>query len=153
MLMGGCVGTSCSLDVLLSTCGICPGLCALKRATKTDVFFPVSTYKKGLIQTPGKSSYPLPPKKKIESTPRKPECSDRAQTSTTDSGRLPWVDVVIGFCLKVVVRRYVIQNRRKNHKYMYAYKAPIRGVGCSPQRDASWRATWGKRSIAIRRYS
>ena len=35
-LMGGSVVTSCSLLVLLSTCGVCPGLCARERATKTD---------------------------------------------------------------------------------------------------------------------
>ena len=31
MLIGGSVVTSCSLHVLLSTCGVCPGLCARER--------------------------------------------------------------------------------------------------------------------------
>ena len=137
MLMGGSVGTSCALHVLLSTCGICPGLCALERASKNRFFLRVSTYKnRPHTEKPRKSSYPPSSGKNFVSTPRELECSDRAQTSTTGSGRPSCVDVVIGFWLKVLVRRYMIQNRRKMNKYTYACKAPIRGVGCSPQGDA-----------------
>ena len=46
MLMGGSVVTSCSLHVLLSTCGVSPGMCVLVReATKTDKILPVRTYR------------------------------------------------------------------------------------------------------------
>ena len=48
--MGGSVVTSCPLDVLLSTFGIVPGLCARERATKTDKNLPVLTHQTGVIQ-------------------------------------------------------------------------------------------------------
>ena len=91
---GGSVVTSCSLHVL-STCGICPGLCARERATKPDKRLPVRTYVQNRPHTEktGKSSYPLPPEKKLR-TPRELQCSDRAQTLTTGSGRPSYVDVL-----------------------------------------------------------
>ena len=92
-------------------------------------------------EKPGKSSYLLPKKKNFERMPRELQCSDRAQTSTTGSGRPSCVDVVLGFWLKVLVRRDKFQNRRKFHKYTYTYKAPFRGVGHFPRGDASWHAT------------
>ena len=91
-------------------------------------------------EKPGKSSYPLPEQKNFVRSPRELQCSDRAQTSTTGSGRPSCVDVVLGVCQKVLVRGK-FENRRKCHKYTYTYKAPLRGVGCSPRGDASWHAT------------
>ena len=64
-------------------------------------------------EKPGKSSYPLPKKKNFERPPRDLQCSDRAQTSTTGSGQPYCVDVVLGFRLKVLVRRDKFENRRK----------------------------------------
>ena len=78
-------------------------------------------YKKAFYRTPGKSSYPLPEKKNFGRPPRELQCSDRAQTSTTGSGRASCIDVVSGFWLKVLVRRDKFENRRKNHNYTYTY--------------------------------
>ena len=39
MLMGGSVVKSCSLHVLLSTCGVCPGLCARERGQPKQTNF------------------------------------------------------------------------------------------------------------------
>ena len=49
--------------------------------------------------------YPLPAEKNFESPPRELQCSDRAQASTTGSGRPSCVDVVLGPSLKVLVRK------------------------------------------------
>ena len=40
-----------------------------------------------LVSKPRKSSYPLPPEKSFERVPRALECTDRAETWTTVSGR------------------------------------------------------------------
>ena len=78
--------------------------------------------KKAFYSNPGKSSYPLPEKKKnFGRPPRELQCSDRAQTSTTGSGRASCIDVVLRFWLKVLVRRDKFENRRKNHNYTYTY--------------------------------
>ena len=58
-------------------------------------------------------------KKNFESPPRELQCSDRTQTSTTGFGQPSCVDAVLGFSLKVLVRRDQFQNRRKFHKYTY----------------------------------
>ena len=50
MLMGGSVVTSCSLHVLLSTCGKCPGLCARERGQQKQTKFYRHVSKIGLIQ-------------------------------------------------------------------------------------------------------
>ena len=124
MLMGGSVVTLCSLHVLLSTGAICPVGCVFVReGNKNRQILPVRTYKIGLIQRiPGKRViHSHRKKKKLESPPRELLCSDRAQTSTTSSGRPSCVDVVFGFWLKVLVRRTKFQNRRKFHKYVYTY--------------------------------
>ena len=110
MLMGGTVVTSCSLHVLLSTCGVYPWLCARERGRKQTVLvregnknrqffygYTCFTYVQNRHRTgkPGKSYYPLPSEKKnFENTPRELHCSDRAQTSTPGSGRTPCVDVL-----------------------------------------------------------
>ena len=143
MLLGGSVVTSCSLHVLLSTRGICPVGCAFVReGNKSRQILPVRTYKIGLIQrNPGNRLIHSRREKDFECTPRELQCSDRAQTSTTGSGRASCIDVVLGFWLKVLVRRDKFENRRKFHKYTYTYKAPLRGVGCFPRGDASWHAT------------
>ena len=142
MLMGGSVVTSCSLHVLVSTCGICPGLlCSRERGQQNRLFFtgtyvqnwPHTETREIVISTPaGKkalrarhASYSA----RIELKPR-PQVPDGPPVST-----------YLAFWLKVLVRRDIILNRRKNHKYTYTYKAPLRGVGCSPRGDASWHAT------------
>ena len=88
-------------------------------------------------EKPKKSSYPLPPEKntlgarharysaQIELKPR-PQVPDGLPVST-----------YLAFWLKVLERRGIILNRPKIHKYTYTYKAPLRGVGCSPRGDAS----------------
>ena len=116
-------------------------LVSLERATKTDKILPVRTYKIGLIQRNPGNRRIHSRKKNFERPPRKLQSSDRAQTSTTGSGRPSCVDVVLGFWLKVLVRRDKFKNGRKFHKYTYTYKAPLRGVGCFPRSDASWHAT------------
>ena len=117
----------------------------VREGNKNRQKLPVRTYKIGLIQKPGKSSYPPPKKKNFERPRRELQCSDRGQTSTTGSGRPYCVVVVFGFWLKVLVRRDKFENRRKIHKHTYTNKAPLRGVGCSPRGDASWHGTGGKK--------
>ena len=70
------------------------GLCAREREQQKQTIF-TGTYVQNRPHTekPGKSSYPLPAEKNLESPPRKLQCSDRAQTSTTGSGRPSCVDV------------------------------------------------------------
>ena len=94
--------------------------CVLVRGQQKQTKF-TGTYLQNRPHTekPEKSSYPLPPEKKRVSTPRELQCSDRAQTSTTGSERPSCDDVVAGFWLKVLERRYKFQNRRKFHKYTY----------------------------------
>ena len=58
-------------------------------------------------------------KKNFERPPRELQCLDRAHTSTRGSGRPSCVDVVLGFWLKVLVRRDTFENRRKFHKCTY----------------------------------
>ena len=152
MLMGGSVVCMfCCLPV------VCPGLCYHERKTKQTTFYRyvwVRTYKIGLIQrNPGnclihsrlKKNFERPPSygARIELKPR-PQFPDGLPVST-------YLRVV--FWIKVLVARDKFENRRKFHKYTYTYKAPLRGVGCSPRGDASWHATGGKVSIAIQRYS
>ena len=69
----------------------------------------------------GKLSYPLPlEKKKIESTPRELQCSDRAKPRPQVPNGLP-VSTYLACWLNVLVRRDMIQNRRKFHKCTYTY--------------------------------
>ena len=67
MLMGGSIVTSSSLHVLLSTCGVCPGLCAREREGNENSQNFTGTYVQNRPHTekPRKSSYPLPPEKKL----------------------------------------------------------------------------------------
>ena len=96
--------------------------------------------KKRFTETPGNRLTHSRNKTNFERPPRELQCSNRAQT-LTGSRRSSCVDVVLGFWLKVLERRDKFENRRKFHKYTYTYKAPLRGVGCSPRGDASWHAT------------
>ena len=91
-------------NVVLSACSVvylcCMSLavCSLERATKTDQILSVRTYfvqNRPHIEKPGKSSHPLPKKQNFERPSRELQCSDRAQTSTTGSGRPSCVDVVL----------------------------------------------------------
>ena len=78
-----------------------------------------------LVLKPGKSSYPLPPrKKKIERPPRAsqctdcaPVCTDRARTSTKVSGRALRVDY-IAVCQNVIVRSDMFEKLRKITKLL-----------------------------------
>ena len=72
-------------------------------------------------ETPGNRLIHSRKKKNFGRPPRELQCSDRAQTSTTGSGRASCIDVVLRFWLKVLVRRDKFENRRKNHNYTYTY--------------------------------
>ena len=124
-LKDGSVVTSCSLHVLLSACGVCPGLCVLVReGNKNRQNLPVRTYRvRPHGENPGNRLIHSRKKKNFGRPPRELQCSDRAQTSTTGSGRASCIDVVLGFWLKVLVRRDKFENRRKNHNYTYTYTA------------------------------
>ena len=123
MLMGGSVVTSCSLHVLLATCGISPGLFARERAAKTDNFY--CTYvrtKIGLIQrNPGNRliHFHL---KNFESTPREVQCSDRTQSSTTGSGRSSCVDVLSVLAKNTRTKRYNPKQTKNSQTYVYIFK-------------------------------
>ena len=115
-------------NVVLSACSVvylwCMSwaVCSLERATKTDKILPVRTYKIGLIQrNPGNRLIHSRREKDFECTPRELQCSDRAQTSTTGSGRPSCVDVLSVLADSARTKRYfsMIQNRRKFHEYTY----------------------------------
>ena len=96
-------------------------VCSLERATKTDIIVPLRTYEIDLIRINPGIVLSTPEKRNFKRPPRELQCSDRAQTSTTVSGRPSCVDVALGFWLKVLVRRDKFENRRKNHNYTYTY--------------------------------
>ena len=104
-------------------------VCSLEKATKTDKILPVRRCKIGLIQRNPGNRLTHSRKKNLERPPRELQYSDRAQTSTTGSGRPSCFNVVLGFWLKVLVRRDEFENRQKIHTCAYTYKAPLRGVG------------------------
>ena len=107
-------------NVMLSACSgvylwyMSFGLCARERGKQKQTIF-TGTYEQiGLIQrSPANRLTHSQRKKNFESPPRVLRCSDRAQTSTTGSGRPSCVDVILEFGLKVLVRRDEFQNRRK----------------------------------------
>ena len=121
-------------NVVLSACSVVylwcmsGAVCLLREGNKNRHNFS-GTYVQSWPHTekPGRSPYPLPKRKNFERPPRELQCSDRAQTSTTSSGRPSCVDVVLGFWLKVLVRRDKFQNRRKFHKC--TYEVHIIGTG------------------------
>jgi len=79
--------------------------------------FPHGVVRCCLQRTPGKSSYPLPPKKKSnERTPRATHCTDRAQTSTTVTGRRSPVDVLAARAFVRTVHMYTTRYERKQTK-------------------------------------
>ena len=100
-------------------------VCSLARATKTDKNLAVRTYvqNKPHTEKPRKSSYPLPKKKNFDRPPRELQCSDRAQTSTTGSGRPSCVDIYSFRVLAKSARtkRQVPKQTKKNHKNTYTY--------------------------------
>ena len=107
-------------NVVLSACSVVHlwcmswAVCSLETATKTDIFLPVRKYKIGLKKrNPGNRLTHSRKKEKNERPPRELQCSDRAQTSTTGSGRPSCVDVVLWFWLKVLVRTDEFENRQK----------------------------------------
>ena len=77
----------------------------------------VRTYENeyGLTQKPREKLLSTRWKNNVKRTPRELQCSDRAQTSTTGSGRLSCVEKYVAFWLQVRVRRDMIANRRKIH--------------------------------------
>ena len=117
--------------------------CVLVRGQqKRKTFYRSHTYvQKGLIQR-------NPVNRLIharrEKTLRVRHASYSARTELKPQPQVPDglpVSTRIAFWLKVLVRRDKFENRRKFHRYTYTYKAPLRGVGCSPRGDASWHAT------------
>ena len=60
----------------------------------------------------------------------------------------PPVSGYLAFCRKALARREKLRKVRKFHKHNYTYKAPLRGVGCSPRGDASWHDTAENRPIS-----
>ena len=113
-------------NVVLSACFIvylrymsC-ALCARERGQQKQTNFTGTyvPYKIGLTQRkPGNRTVSG---KTFESLSRELQCSDRAQTSTTGSGRPSCVDVVLGFSLKVLVRRDKVPKQTKNSQ-IYVY--------------------------------
>ena len=86
VLTGGSVVT-CSLPVVCCIPGTCLG-CVLVQGRKPYGILPVRTYKiMPIVLKPGESSHPPPPKKKLGESPRAPEGTDRARTSTNVSLR------------------------------------------------------------------
>ena len=141
MIMGGSVVTSCSLHVLLYTCGVCPGLCSLERATKTDKILPVRTYKIGLMQrNPGNRLIHSQRKKNLSACHASYSARIELKPRPTCPDGLP-VSAYLAFRRKVLMQRDMFERRRIFYNYTYAYKAPLRGVGCFPRGDASWHAT------------
>ena len=90
-------------------------------AAKQEKIVCAMTIKKRFTEPPGNRLIHSRKKKNFGRPPRELQCSDRAQTSTTGSGRPSCIDVVLGFWLKVLRRRDKFENRRKNHNYTYTY--------------------------------
>ena len=76
---------------------------------------------------PGNRLGPPPPKTNFERTPRAPHCTDRAQTSTTGTGR-PSPSTSLPFVRTVRARRDMSKNRPKIHRYRYAYVCVLKIV-------------------------
>ena len=116
--MGGSVVTSCSLHMFCCLPVVYVRWAALVReGNKNRRILPARTYKTGSIQrNPGNRLIHSQRKKNFEGPPREQQCPNRAQTSATGSGQPSCVDVVIGFWLKVLVRRDKFENRRKFDK-------------------------------------
>ena len=121
MLMGGSVVTSCCLFVLLSTCGICPGLCARERGQQNQtIFFRCVRTKQAQYKETREIVLSTPAGKKIlESTPRVLQCSDRAYTSTTGSGRPSCVNSLLTKSART--KREVRKRTKISQIYVYIY--------------------------------
>ena len=104
--MGGSVVTSCSLHILLSTCVMYVLGCVLVRGQqKQTKFYRYVRKKQASHRETREIVLSTPVEKNFEGTPSELQCLDRAQTSTTGSGRPSCVDVYLAFWLKVLVRR------------------------------------------------
>ena len=104
--------------------------------------------KKAFYWNPGKSSYPLPEKKKTLGA-RHASYSARIElTSTTGSGRPSCIDVVLGFWLEVLRRRDEFENRRKNHNYTYTYTTTC-VIAYGRRYYAHWCYTFGDNMEAL----
>ena len=115
--------------------------CARERGQQKQTILPVRTYKIGLTQrNPGNHLIHSPRKKTLRARHASYSARIELKPQPQVPDGLP-VSTRIAFWLKVLVRRDKFENRRKFHRYTYTYKAPLRGVGCSPRGDASWHAT------------
>ena len=115
----GSVITMGSVHVVCCTPGICLSCVITAHESlreKTENILPIRTYTiRPLELKSEKSSCPLPPgKKTFERPPRAPECTDRARTLTSVSGRASRVDYM-AFCPKAHVRRDMFEKKRKFH--------------------------------------
>ena len=123
MLMGGSIVTLCSLRVLLSTCGACPGLCARERGQQkqTKFYRYVRIQKRPHTEKSGISSLSTPVGKKTlwarhASYSARIELKRRPQVPDD----LP-VSTYIKFWLNALVRRDEFENRRNFHKILRVY--------------------------------
>ena len=131
----------CALLLLLLSLG--HDLAAKKEKNRTKVC--AMKIKKRFTETPGNRLIHSRKKKNFGRPPRELQCSDRAQTSTTGSGRASCIDVVLGFWLKVLVRRDKFENRRKNHNYTYTYFIRI-PTTTNKQKIPEWLHNWRRRT-------
>ena len=69
---------------------------------------------------PGKSSYPLSPKKNFERTLRATHRTDRAQTSTTVSGRPPCVDFLSACANGARTKRHERKSTKNSQIQVYS---------------------------------
>ena len=112
--MGGSVVTSCSLHVLLSTCGVCSGLCAHSRGQQKQTnFYLMQRTREIVFYTPSG-------KKTLSAWNASYNCSARMELKLrpTCPDGLP-VSGYLAFCRKVLLRREKFERRRKFHKYTY----------------------------------
>ena len=125
MHMGGSLVKSCSACSVVYMWYVL-GCVLVREGNKKQTKF-TATYVQSRLHTakPGKSSYPLP-EKNFESTPRELLCSDRAQTSTTGSGRPSCVDELRNLAKSARTKRYDPKTdekqTEKSHIYTYTYR-------------------------------
>ena len=132
-LKDGSVVTSCSLHVLLSACGVCPGLCVLVReGNKNRQNLPVRTYRvRPHGENPGNRLINSQRKKNFERLPRELQWSDGAQTSTNVSGRASRTGVLSVSPKSARTKRYVRKKTKNSQIYIYIQGSPS-GSGMLP---------------------
>lgn len=101
------------------------GLCVHELVTgqNTDTSLPIRIYvqHKTSCTEPGKPYYPLPPNTKLWALGMRAtsQCSDRAQTSTSVSGRASRVDAVSVLPKSARANRYARKNTNISQSYLY----------------------------------